>query len=168
MIKNFLGESDKIVKKYFDLKTKAKEEENLRKIGLYQYFEPVTSVIKKEIEPIRDLISLGNNKDNFKESNNVLKKLELKLNETGEDRIIKDDRMTVDTEDTEGDRMTVDTEDDRMTVDTEDDRMTVDTDWDRTESDLSKSKKYKEIKNFVSSEELNKNYPKKKKKKRIL
>ena len=54
--KKFLGDSDKIVKKYFALKREAKEKENLRKIGLDEYFQPVTSVIRKELEPFHNLI----------------------------------------------------------------------------------------------------------------
>ena len=54
--KRFLGDSDKIVKKYFALKREAKERENLKKIGLDDYFQPVTSVIKKELKPFHDLI----------------------------------------------------------------------------------------------------------------
>ena len=51
--KKFLGDSDKLVKKYFALKREAKERENLRKIGLDEYFQPVTSVIKKEAKILK-------------------------------------------------------------------------------------------------------------------
>ena len=51
--KKFLDkyDSDKIVKKYFALKREAKERENLRKIGLNEYFQQVTSVIRQELKP---------------------------------------------------------------------------------------------------------------------
>ena len=47
--KNFLDkyDSDKIIKKFIALKQEETERENLRKIGLDEYFQPVTSVIKK-------------------------------------------------------------------------------------------------------------------------
>ena len=45
--KRFLDDSDEIVKKYFNLKREEKEREVFRKIGLDDYFQPVTSVIKK-------------------------------------------------------------------------------------------------------------------------
>ena len=54
--KRFLGDSDKIVKKYFNLKREAKEREVVRKYGLEDYFQPVTSVIKKELDPFHKLI----------------------------------------------------------------------------------------------------------------
>ena len=56
--KKFLDKynSDEIVKKCFALKQKAKEEENLSKIGLDEYFQPITSVIRKELEPFHNLI----------------------------------------------------------------------------------------------------------------
>ena len=55
--KRFLGDSDKIVKKYFALKREAKERENLKKIGLDDYFQPVTSVIRQELNPFHKLIN---------------------------------------------------------------------------------------------------------------
>ena len=74
--KKFLGDFDKIVKKYFDLKWERKEQENLRKIGLNEYFEPVTSVIKKDLRPILDLIS----------KDKVLEKVDLRLKMGSEER----------------------------------------------------------------------------------
>ena len=54
--KRFLGDSDKIVQKYFNLKEEAKKKEIFRKIGLDKYFQPVTSVIRQEIKPFHNLI----------------------------------------------------------------------------------------------------------------
>ena len=64
--KKFLDkyDSDKIVKKYFALKQEAKKRKNLRKIGLDEYFQPVTSVIKKELEPFHNLNKKRKNKKN--------------------------------------------------------------------------------------------------------
>ena len=49
--KRFLGDSDKIIKKYFTLKEKAKEKEDLRRIKLEDFFQPITSILKKEQYP---------------------------------------------------------------------------------------------------------------------
>ena len=46
--KRFLGDSDKLVKKYFNLKKEVKEREIFRKIGLEDFFKPITSIISKE------------------------------------------------------------------------------------------------------------------------
>ena len=54
--KRFLGDSDKIVQKYFNLKEEVKKREIFRKIGLDKYFQPVTSVIRQEIKPFHNLI----------------------------------------------------------------------------------------------------------------
>ena len=61
--KKILGDSDKIVKKYFALKREAKERENLRKIGLDEYFQPVTSVIRQELKPFHDKEKTGNKEE---------------------------------------------------------------------------------------------------------
>ena len=53
--KRFLGDSDKIVQKYFDLKEEVKKREIFRKIGLDKYFQPVTSVIRQELKPFHNL-----------------------------------------------------------------------------------------------------------------
>ena len=66
--KKFLGDSDKIVKKYFALKREAKEKENLRKIGLDENFQPVTSVIRKELEPFHNAIRKQKNKKSQKDT----------------------------------------------------------------------------------------------------
>ena len=54
--KRFLGDSDKIVQKYFNLKEEVKKREIFRKIGLDKYFQPVTSVVRQEIKPFHNLI----------------------------------------------------------------------------------------------------------------
>ena len=64
--KRFLDDSDEIVKKYFALKRKEKEREVFRKIGLDEYFQPVTSVIRQELKPFHKLIKnppTGNNEE---------------------------------------------------------------------------------------------------------
>ena len=63
--KKLLGDSDKIIKKYFALEREAKEKENIRKIGLDEYFQPVTSVIRKELEPFHNVIRKQKNKKNL-------------------------------------------------------------------------------------------------------
>ena len=56
-------DSDKAIKKFVDLRRKEKEKEIFRKIGLDEYFQPVTSVIRQELKPFHKLIknpSTGN------------------------------------------------------------------------------------------------------------
>ena len=53
--KRFLGDSDKSVQRYFNLKEEAKKKEIFRKIGLDKYFQPVTSVIRQELKPFHNL-----------------------------------------------------------------------------------------------------------------
>ena len=50
-------DSDKAIKKFVDLRRKEKEKEIFRKIGLDEYFQPVTSVIKQELKPFHKLIN---------------------------------------------------------------------------------------------------------------
>ena len=77
--KRFLGDSDKIVQKYFNLKEEVKKREIFRKIGLDKYFQPVTSVIRQEIKPFHNLIKnqpAGNNeervdKERYEEDNDT-------------------------------------------------------------------------------------------------
>ena len=59
-------DSDKAIKKFVDLRRKEKEKEIFRKIGLDEYFQPVTSVIRQELKPFHKLIKnppTGNNKE---------------------------------------------------------------------------------------------------------
>ena len=65
--KRFLGDSDKIVKKYFTLKEEAKEKENLKKIKLEDFFQPITSIFKKEQYPLIDSDLEKNEKEDEKE-----------------------------------------------------------------------------------------------------
>ena len=50
-------DSDKAIKKFVDLRRKEKEKEIFRKIGLDEYFQPVTSVIRQELKPFHKLIN---------------------------------------------------------------------------------------------------------------
>ena len=163
--KNFLGDSDKIVKKYFTLKRKAREHKNLGRIGLDEYFQPVTSVIKKELKPFHNLTNEEKeppiyNLIDLDDKEMVDKGTEVRVTAgtvvgtevgtterqsnsgwVGED--VKD-------EDT-GEKKEDEEEDDEYLSPLEEETMT-------TEFD----KKYEEIKNFFFFQELNRNYPEEK------
>ena len=137
--KKFLDKynSDKIVKKYFALKREAKERENLRKIGLDEYFKPVTSVNKKELKPFHNLIRKQKNKKNQEDT----------LGDD-EDTLVEDEDTLMEDEDTLEDDGAIAGE----IMDDKDEYLS---------SSEEKEKKYEETKNFLSFQELNKNYPEK-------
>ena len=137
--KKFLDkyDSDKIIKKFITLKQEEKERENLRKIGLDEYFQPVTSVIKKELEPFHNLINKKTVVDNEEGGREIGRE---RSGEASEERDIERDRK-------------------RETLSEE--RETLSEETLSEEDEYFSPKKYEPTKNFLSFEELNKNYSEK-------
>ena len=145
--------SDKIIKKFITLKQEEKEREIFRKIGLDEYFQPVTSVIKKELEPFHNLINkktVVDNEGGREIGRETLSEEKEIGRERDREREIGRERDIIGRErdrerETSGETSLGETSEETLSG----------------EDEYFSPKKYEPTKNFLSFEELNKNYSEK-------